>query len=93
MKKRWKIGTPPKNGKQYEMKYVVALGGTQRTAWWSNPGWWDESQNGFVERNQFTGGLRHIVPAPNRWREHSTSAQQNAAPDRLPRIATKNKVS
>lgn len=63
----WKQGTPPKDGKQVEMKQRVRnAGGQWTTCQWARPGWWDGRT--FVERNQFTGGTRAVVPAPNRWR-------------------------
>jgi len=74
MKSEWNIGDPPRDGRKYEMVSVPDF------IRGSSTGWWDENRQGYFDADQFCGGIRRLVPAPNRWRELPTATQQNAAP-------------
>jgi len=78
----WNRGTPPKDGKKYlAARISEGLGVHPEGYVFDMPEetWFDGV--GFVTSNQFAGGTRAFVPAPNRWREldNPTSQELSAA--------------
>lgn len=66
MSNKWRHGTPPKNGKKYEMRQRMRMNGCPwQTIQLIDCGWWDGKF--FVEPNQFSGGTR-VILGVNRWR-------------------------
>ena len=74
VRRRWRKGQAPKDGKTYEMRrrFRVSTDLKSRspyafhTAVWSPYAWWNGEA--YVEKNQFSGGERWLNQ-PNEWRE------------------------